>query len=119
MVKNVFGLALKPCCSSPKTGFYRDGFCLTGPDDTGTHTVCAIMTKEFLEFSQSVGNDLTTPRPAYDFPGLHPGDKWCLCLTRWIQAYHANVAPKVLLEATHEKTLDLIELDELVKFAAK
>ncbi|MDN3688304.1 DUF2237 domain-containing protein [Cyclobacterium jeungdonense] len=119
MVKNVFGQTLKPCCFTPKTGFYRDGYCHTGPDDTGTHTVCAVMTKEFLEFSQSVGNDLITPRPEYDFPGLIPGDKWCLCLTRWIQAYHANVAPKVLLEATHEKTLDLIGLEELVKFAAK
>lgn len=119
MVKNVFGQPLKPCCFAPKTGFYRDGYCHTGPDDTGTHTVCAVMTKAFLKFSQSIGNDLTTPRPAYDFPGLNPGDKWCLCLTRWIQAYHANVAPKVFLEGTHEKTLELIALEELVKFAAK
>lgn len=119
MATNVFGQPLLPCCFNPLTGFYRDGYCRTGTDDTGTHTVCAIMTAEFLQFSSSVGNDLTTPRPEYGFPGLKPGDKWCLCLTRWLQAYHADVAPSVILEATHEKTLDLIPLDELIAFAAK
>lgn len=119
MATNVFGQPLQPCCFKPLTGFYRDGYCRTGTDDTGTHTVCAIMTAEFLQFSLSVGNDLTTPRPEYGFPGLKPGDKWCLCLTRWLQAYHADVAPSVILEATHEKTLDLIPLDELIAFAAK
>ncbi|SEJ58483.1 hypothetical protein SAMN05192553_105240 [Cyclobacterium xiamenense] len=119
MATNVFGQPLLPCCFNPLTGFYRDGYCRTGTDDTGTHTVCAIMTAEFLQFSLSVGNDLTTPRPEYGFPGLKPGDKWCLCLTRWLQAYHADVAPSVILEATHEKTLDLIPLDELIAFAAK
>ncbi len=119
MATNVFGQPLQPCCFNPLTGFYRDGYCRTGTDDTGTHTVCAIMTAEFLQFSLSVGNDLTTPRPEYGFPGLKPGDKWCLCLTRWLQAYHADVAPSVILEATHEKTLDLIPLDELIAYAAK
>ncbi|WP_375585897.1 DUF2237 family protein [Cyclobacterium xiamenense] len=119
MATNVFGQPLQPCCFAPVTGFYRDGYCRTGTDDTGTHTVCAIVTAEFLQFSLSVGNDLTTPRPEYGFPGLKPGDKWCLCLTRWMQAYHAGVAPKVILEATHEKTLELIPLDELIAFAAK
>ncbi len=108
-----------PCCLSPITGFYRDGYCRTGNDDAGTHTVCSIMTKEFLDFSKSVGNDLSTALPAYGFPGLKPGDRWCLCLSRWIQAYNSNVAPNVILEATHEKTLTVIKLEELVKFAAK
>lgn len=119
MSKNVFGEGLKPCCMAPITGFYRDGFCKTGKDDAGTHTVCAIMTKEFLDFSKSVGNDLSTAIPAYGFPGLKPGDRWCLCLSRWIQAYYSKVAPKVILEATHEKTLNSIKLEELVKFAAQ
>ncbi|MBD3628112.1 DUF2237 domain-containing protein [Cyclobacterium sp.] len=119
MANNVFGQPLTPCCFKPVTGYFRDGYCRTGKGDTGTHTVCAIMTEAFLEFSQSVGNDLSKPRPEFDFPGLKPGDQWCLCLTRWIQAYHAGVAPKVVLEATHEKSLDLIDLQELIKFAAR
>ena len=119
MSRNVFGEVLPSCCMSPITGFYRDGFCKTGSEDAGTHTVCAIMTKEFLDFSKNAGNDLSTAIPAYGFPGLKPGDRWCLCLSRWIQAYNSNVAPKVVLEATHEKTLSFIKLEELVKFAAK
>ena len=119
MNRNVFGEALIPCCLSPKTGFYRNGYCETDEIDTAMHTVCAVMTAEFLAFSLSKGNDLTTPRPELNFFGLKPGDKWCLCLTRWMEAYQANKAPKVILEATHEKTLDLISLDELVKFAVK
>ncbi|MEM8894229.1 MAG: DUF2237 domain-containing protein [Bacteroidota bacterium] len=117
MANNVFGEPLIPCSTSPMTGFFRDGCCETGEQDHGTHTVCAIMTEEFLIFTQSVGNDLSTPRPEYDFPGLKPGDKWCLCASRWMQAYHAGIAPKIVLEATHEKTLKYIKLDELVKFA--
>ncbi|MEX0884098.1 MAG: DUF2237 domain-containing protein [Cyclobacteriaceae bacterium] len=119
MSRNVFGEPLEPCCFSPVTGFFRDGYCKTGYQDTGTHTVCAIMTEEFLTFSLSAGNDLITPLPEVGFPGLKTGDKWCLCLSRWLQAYHSNVAPKIVLEATHEKTLSLIPLTELVNYAAK
>jgi uncharacterized protein (DUF2237 family) len=117
MANNVFGEPLASCSVEPKTGFYRNGCCETGPDDLGTHTVCAVMTEEFLIFSYKKGNDLITPRPEYSFPGLKPGDKWCLCASRWIEAYRVGKAPKIVLEATHEKTLDYIELDELVKYA--
>ncbi|MFC0261749.1 DUF2237 family protein [Fontibacter flavus] len=117
MAKNVFGEPIMVCSSYPLTGFYRNGCCETGPDDLGTHTVCAVMTKEFLEFSFSMGNDLITPRPEYTFPGLQPGDKWCLCVSRWAEAYKAGIAPLIILEASHEKTLDYISLEELVKFA--
>ncbi|MGY6744122.1 MAG: DUF2237 family protein [Cecembia sp.] len=119
MAKNVFGENLISCSTAPMTGFYRNGCCETGEDDLGTHTVCAVMTKEFLEFSLSRGNDLLTPRPEYLFPGLKPGDRWCLCASRWVEAYRAGSAPKVILEATHEKTLQYVPLEELVKFAAK
>lgn len=117
MAKNVFGENLMPCSTAPMTGFYRNGCCETGKDDLGTHTVCAVMTKEFLEFSLSRGNDLITPRPEYAFPGLQPGDKWCLCASRWAEAYKAGIAPLIVLEASHEKTLDYVSLEELVKFA--
>ncbi|RPA67916.1 DUF2237 domain-containing protein [Cyclobacteriaceae bacterium YHN15] len=117
MANNVFGEKLLTCGTEPLTGFYRNGCCETGPDDLGTHTVCAVMTKEFLEFSLLRGNDLTTPRPEYAFPGLIPGDKWCLCASRWVEAYNAGVAPKIVLEASHEKTLEYVPLEELVKFA--
>lgn len=103
--KNVLGGALQSCCFAPKTGFYRDGFCKTGEEDHGTHVVCAIMTEEFLAFTKSQGNDLSTPIPQWSFPGLKPGDKWCLCVMRWVQAQKAGKAPKVVLEATHEKAL--------------
>ena len=116
---NVFGQTLSLCCNSPKTGFYRDGFCNTGSSDIGTHVVCSIMTEEFLKFTQSCGNDLSTPMPLYQFPGLKPGDKWCLCFSRWAEAYNAGVAPKVVLEATHEKALNTVPLEILVKFAEK
>lgn len=119
MAKNVFGENLMTCSTEPMTGYYRNGCCETGEDDFGTHTVCAVMTKEFLEFSLSRGNDLITPRPEYAFPGLKPGDKWCLCASRWVEAYREGVAPKVILEATHEKTLQYVPLDELVKFALR
>ncbi|MEL6534840.1 MAG: DUF2237 domain-containing protein [Bacteroidota bacterium] len=117
MANNVFGEPLLPCSKDPLTGFYRDGCCETGPQDHGTHTVCAVVTEEFLGFSRSLGNDLITPRPEYRFPGLKPGDKWCLCVTRWLEAYRAGLAPKLVLEATHEKTLEYISLEELVPFA--
>lgn len=117
MALNVFGEDLITCSTNPLTGFYRDGCCNTDEQDLGTHTVCAIVTQEFLEFSRSKGNDLITPRPAMNFPGLKAGDKWCLCALRWLEAYQANAAPLVVLEATNEKTLDYIDLDILVKFA--
>jgi len=117
MAKNVFGENLMTCSTTPMTGYYRNGCCETGKDDRGTHTVCAIMTEDFLTFSKNKGNDLSTPRPEWNFPGLKPGDKWCLCASRWMEAYRENVAPMVFLEATNEKTLDYIALEELVKFA--
>lgn len=113
--KNVFGTVLQMCCQEPKTGFYRDGFCHTGSEDIGTHVICAIMTDEFLVYTKSKGNDLSTPIPMYDFPGLKAGDRWCLCALRWKEAYLDKVAPPVILEATHEKALDYIPLDELIK----
>ncbi|HKL03632.1 MAG TPA: DUF2237 domain-containing protein [Cryomorphaceae bacterium] len=116
---NVFGEKLIPCSTDPLTGYFRDGCCSTGPTDRGTHTVCAVMTAEFLEFSKSQGNDLITPLPAYRFPGLKPDDKWCLCILRWEEARKAGVAPKVLLEATHEKSIEYVPLETLVKFAWK
>jgi uncharacterized protein len=117
MANNVFGEPLMICSVAPLTGFYRDGCCETGEDDAGTHTVCAVMTDAFLHFSRTKGNDLTTPIPEYGFPGLKAGDKWCLCASRWMEAYFADVAPAVVLEATHEKTLEYLPLEELVKFA--
>ena len=119
MEKNVFGEPLDVCCTNPMTGYFRDGMCRTVTQDTGTHTVCAIITDEFLQFSASRGNDLITPIPYSQFPGLKAGDKWCLCVTRWIQAEKAGKAPKVILEATHEKSLDYTQLDTLVKYAVK
>ena len=104
--KNVFGEPLAPCCTDPMTGFYRDGTCRTGAGDAGVHTVCAEMTAEFLEFSRSRGNDLSTPVPEYEFPGLKPGDRWCLCAARWKEAYDAGMAPRVVLEACHVSTLE-------------
>ncbi|GIV34039.1 MAG: hypothetical protein KatS3mg031_1574 [Chitinophagales bacterium] len=119
MALNVFGEPLIPCSKRPLTGFYRDGCCNTGEDDIGVHTVCVVVTAEFLEFSKSRGNDLSTPRPEYMFPGLQPGDRWCICAARWVEAWKASKAPKVILEATHERTLDYVSLEELVKFAAR
>lgn len=119
MSKNIFGSDLITCSESPKTGFYRDGDCNTGPQDKGVHTVCAVMSDEFLEFSKSRGNDLITPRPQWNFPGLKAGDRWCLCAQRWLEAYKAGKAPKVKLEATHEKTLEIVKMDTLLEFAVK
>jgi uncharacterized protein (DUF2237 family) len=116
MARNVFGEDLIVCSTAPLTGYFRNGCCETGPEDLGTHTVCAIVTEEFLKFSKTRGNDLITPRPEWAFPGLKAGDRWCLCASRWIEAYRAGVAPYVVLEATHEKTLEWIPLEELVKF---
>lgn len=113
MAKNVLGEPLEACCMSPKTGYLRDGFCHTGANDRGSHTVCAQVTAEFLMFSRSLGNDLVTPRPEMAFPGLKPGDRWCLCVSRWEEAFLAGVAPPVILAATHESALDVLELDEL------
>ena len=117
MEKNVFGEPLQICCTSPMTGYFRDGSCKTISEDTGTHTVCAVVTDEFLIFSAAQGNDLITPIPYYEFPGLKEGDRWCLCVTRWIQAEKAGKAPNLILEATHEKTLEYTSLDLLVKYA--
>lgn len=115
MNKNVLGAELQACCYAPKTGFYRDGFCRTGPEDVGTHVVCAIMTEEFLVYTKAQGNDLSTPIPMYQFPGLKPGDKWCLCASRWKQAYKAGKAPEVDLEATHEKALEIVDFEMLLE----
>ena len=114
--KNVFNEPLELCCNNPITGFFRDGYCHTQKDDYGKHTVCAVMTEEFLEFSCHHGNDLITPRPEFGFPGLQAGDGWCLCLGRWYEAYQAGVAPPVKLAAAHEKTLERLTLEELRKY---
>ncbi|MCL6510541.1 MAG: DUF2237 domain-containing protein [Anaerolineae bacterium] len=111
--RNVLGTELKTCSTEPMTGWYRDGCCNTGPGDLGLHTVCAQMTREFLEFSYAMGNDLITPRPEFDFPGLEPGDRWCVCVTRWIEAYEAGCAPPVDLEATHISALEFVDLEVL------
>lgn len=110
---NVLGTPLEDCSHDPLTGFFRDGCCRTAREDTGTHVVCARMTAEFLEFSVAQGNDLVTPRPEWGFPGLRPGDQWCLCALRWKEAAEAGVAPPVVLEATHEKALELVSLADL------
>jgi len=119
MEKNVFGEPLQMCCTKPMTGYFRDGVCRTISEDAGTHTVCAIMTNDFLAFSALRGNDLVTPMPYYEFPGLKEGDKWCLCVSRWIEAEKEGKAPKVILEATHEKTLEHTTIDTLIKHAFK
>src|SRR6056297_1656017 len=106
MARNVLGTELQTCGTDPATGFYRDGCCNTGPGDVGVHTVCAVVTQDFLEFSRDRGNDLMTPQPAYGFPGLKPGDRWCLCAPRWQEALEAGAAPDVVLEATHIGSLE-------------
>jgi uncharacterized protein (DUF2237 family) len=115
--RNVLGGPLATCCTAPLTGFYRDGSCHTGPQDLGTHVVCAQVTQAFLEFSVARGNDLVTPVPQFHFPGLDPGDKWCLCALRWKEALDAGVAPLVVLAATHEKALEFVSLDDLKRHA--
>ena len=115
--KNVLGQPLEECSSSPMTGFFRDGCCNTGGEDRGLHLVCVVATAEFLEFSKSCGNDLSTPVPAYQFPGLKPGDRWCLCAGRWREAADAGMAPKVVLAATHMSMLEFATLEELREHA--
>ncbi len=115
--RNVLGEPLVACSFEPLTGFYRDGCCKTGPEDVGSHLVCAIMTDDFLLFSQQVGNDLSTPRPQWRFPGLVAGDQWCLCIDRWKESFYAGCAPKIKLESTHINALKVVELDILKLYA--
>jgi uncharacterized protein (DUF2237 family) len=115
--RNVLGGALEPCGIDPVTGFFRDGSCATGPEDVGSHTVCAVMTEEFLAHQVAVGNDLVTPLPAYAFPGLKPGDRWCVVALRWLQAYQDGAAAPVVLASTNERALDLVPLELLREHA--
>ena len=115
--RNVFGAPLESCSTKPMTGFFRNGCCDTGPEDLGSHTVCVVMTAEFLAFSKSRGNDLSTPMPDYGFAGLVPGDRWCLCAPRWQEALEADSAPRVVLRATHEGALDYCALADLKRYA--
>lgn len=110
---NVLGGILESCCNSPVTGYYRDGVCRTGAGDVGTHVICAQVTEEFLEFTKAIGNNLSTPLPMYNFPGLKPGDRWCLCASRWKEALDAGIAPPVILESTHIAALEYVSLKEL------
>jgi uncharacterized protein (DUF2237 family) len=114
---NVLGGPLEPCGTDPMTGFYRDGSCSCGPQDVGLHAVCAVMTEEFLEHQRSVGNDLSTPLPEYHFPGLHPGDRWCVVAARWLQAHQAGVAAPVVLASTNARALELVPLERLSEHA--
>ena len=116
---NVLGTDLEPCSIDPVTGFFRDGACNTCAEDSGSHTVCAVMTAEFLAYSKYVGNDLSTPRPMFDFPGLKPGDSWCLCASRFLQAHEEGCAPKVNLHATHRRALAIVPLEVLELYAAE
>lgn len=116
--RNVFGEELQICGTEPLTGFYRDGYCNTGPDDLGSHTVCAVVTAEFLAHQQSIGNDLSTPRPQYGFPGLQPGDHWAVCAPRWLASYEAGVPAPILARATNEAALDYVPLAALQDWAA-
>lgn len=115
--RNVLGGELEPCGTDPMTGFYRTGCCSTGPEDLGVHTVCAVLSAEFLAHQQLAGNDLVTPRPEHGFAGLGPGDRWCVCASRWQEAYDADAAPPVVLAATHEATLEVIPLEALRRHA--
>lgn len=115
--KNVLGEPLEVCSCQPKTGFFRDGYCHTISEDRGSHTICTIMTDEFLNYTKKQGNDLSTPKPEFEFPGLQPGDKWCLCAKRWLEAYSDEVAPPVILSACHEKSLNIVTLEQLKSHA--
>ncbi len=117
MARNVVGGELETCGTDPMTGFHRDGCCDTASDDAGVHTVCAVVTEEFLRFTRGRGNDLSTPRPELGFPGLKPGDRWCLCASRWAEAHAAGVAPPVVLAATHARSLEFVDLADLQKAA--
>jgi uncharacterized protein len=114
---NVLGGVLEPCSLEPLTGFYRDGCCETGPEDSGRHTICVRVTRDFLRFSKSVGNDLSTPRPEFRFAGLKPGDRWCVCASRWVEALDAGVAPPVIMASTHHKALDIATMQDLLDHA--
>jgi len=116
MAKNVLGTDLQTCSEVPLTGFYRDGCCNTGAEDIGLHIVCAYMTQEFLDFSKSVGNDLSTPIPSFNFPGLKPGDQWCICVARWVEALEEDVAPPVNLAATHISVLEFVSRTDLERY---
>ena len=118
-ILNIFGDEIDACCHDPVTGFFRDGFCNTDEHDFGSHVVCVEITEDFLKFSKEIGNDLSTPRPEFDFPGLNDGDRWCLCLSRWVEAYDSEMAPKVILEATHESALEMVSLEKLKEYAYK
>ena len=115
--RNVLGGELEPCSTDPLTGFFRDGSCRTGPGDRGSHTICAVVTSEFLEHQRSIGNDLTTPRPEFLFPGLTPGDRWCVTAANWLRAHHDGTAAFVVLASTHERVLDLVPLAVLREHA--
>lgn len=115
--RNVVGGTLLPCSTDPVTGFFRDGCCSTGPEDLGSHTVCAVMTEEFLTFSKETGNDLSTPRPESGFPGLLPDDRWCVCAARWLEAHRSGITAPVVLAATHERALEIISIDALLTHA--
>ncbi len=115
---NVVGGELLPCSTEPLTGFFRDGCCATGPEDLGSHTVCVVATEEFLAFSAQAGNDLSTPRPEWGFAGVDPGDRWCVCASRWLEAHRAGVAPPVVLGATHAAALEVVPIETLTSFAA-
>lgn len=114
---NVYEEPLEDCCDNPVTGFFRDGCCNTADEDLGMHTVCVELTDEFLTFSQRMGNDLITPRPEFEFPGLKAGDRWCLCASRWLQAHQAGVAPKVHIRSTHLRTLEIVDIQLLRQYA--
>jgi uncharacterized protein (DUF2237 family) len=116
--KNILGLPIVPCSLKPRTGFFRTGCCETGPEDIGAHVVCAVMTEEFLAFSRERGNDLSTPRPDFGFPGLRPGDRWCLCASRWKEALDAGVAPPIVLASTHHTALEHVSREDLLAHAA-
>ena len=115
--RNVLGGSLEPCGTEPLTGFYRDGSCASGPEDVGSHTVCAVVSAEFLSLQQELGNDLVTPRPEYGFPGLRPGDRWCVVAVRWLQAYQAGAAAGVVLAATNERALEVVPMEALRQHA--
>jgi uncharacterized protein len=115
---NVFGESLETCSERPLTGFFRDGCCNTNDEDTGSHTVCIVATAEFLEYSRFRGNDLSTPIPEFNFPGVRPGDRWCLCAGRWLEAHAQGMAPKVMLKATHRRALEIVPLELLRQYAA-
>ena len=114
---NIFSEEIEDCSCDPMTGFFRNGCCETSDHDAGSHTVCALMNKEFLEFSSSRGNDLINPVPAFNFPGLNPGDRWCLCANRWLEAYEAGAPPHIIAKATNIKALEIIEIEQIKEFA--